>query len=230
MLRLLSSRLQQPTSRTRRRQTTRRRALADRLPEIEPLEGRLLLAVDVWTGADAGPPPTSPNGPFNNNWSDRYNWSNLAPPGPGDTVKFIAIPNSGYGSIDDIPFTGSMDVDSSWGGLIDVGLPGLSVSMNLTNLNFASGSLNVYSPLSVDYLNLSRGTINNNSYAATSMTLNGRSDGKSGLWSGGTINLGNQLDQLWDVYPRGSDGFGHFVPERHRRLGQPGEHHPDRNQ
>ena len=104
MLRLLSSWLQQPTSRTRRRQTTRRRALADRLPEIEPLEGRLLLAVDVWTGADAGPPPTSPNGPFNNNWSDRYNWSNLAPPGPGDTVKFIAIPNSGYGSIDDQQF------------------------------------------------------------------------------------------------------------------------------
>ena len=35
------------TSAPRRRQATRRRALADRLPWIEPLEGRLLLAVQV---------------------------------------------------------------------------------------------------------------------------------------------------------------------------------------
>ena len=69
-----------------------------------------------------------------------------------DRVEFYANGNSGYTSIDDIPFTGSMVVDSSWGGSIDVGLPGLSVPMNLTNLTFASGSLNVYSPLSVDYL------------------------------------------------------------------------------
>ena len=65
--------------------------------------------------------------------------------------------------------------------------------MTLTSLTFANGSLNVYSPLSVDYLVLSGGTINNNSYAATSMTLNGWSDGKSGLWSGGTINLATSL-------------------------------------
>ena len=65
--------------------------------------------------------------------------------------------------------------------------------MTLTSLTFANGSLNVYSPLSVDYLVLGGGTINNNSYAATSMTLNGWSDGKSGLWSGGTINLATSL-------------------------------------
>ena len=52
--------------------------------------------------------PTSPNGPFNNNWSDGHNWRDPAPPGPGDNSEFSPIPNSGYGSIDDIPFTGSM--------------------------------------------------------------------------------------------------------------------------
>ena len=69
MLRNLFSLPRRLTSRPRRRQATRRRALADRLPWIEPLEGRLLLATDVWTGADAPP------GPFDNNWSDTNNWS-----------------------------------------------------------------------------------------------------------------------------------------------------------
>ena len=53
MLRNLFSLPRRLTSRPRRRQATRRRALADRLPWIEPLEGRLLLAADVWTGTDA---------------------------------------------------------------------------------------------------------------------------------------------------------------------------------
>ena len=180
MLRNLFNLPRRLSSRPRRRQATRRRALADRLPWIEPLEGRLLLATDVWTGADA----------FNNNWSDRNNWS-IGVPQAGDEVVFSATPNSIYGSVDDIPFTGSMVVDSSWGGSIQVGYPQLSVPMTLTNLSFASGSLNVYSPLSVNYLNLSGGTINNS--AATSMTLNGLSDGDSGQWTGGTINLGGSL-------------------------------------
>ena len=161
--------------------------MADGLPWIEPLEGRLLLAVDVWTGNGW------PEGK-GNLWSVADNWSNGVPQ-VGDTVKFSATPYSINGSIDDIPFTGSMEVDSSWGGGIFVGTGNLSVPMTLTSLTFDEREFDIYSPLSplsVNYLNLSGGTINN--FTATSMTLNGRlSDGASGQWSGGTINLNGSL-------------------------------------
>ena len=199
MLRNLFSLPCRLTSRPRRRQATRRRALADRLPWIEPLEGRLLLAVDVWTGADAPVVPVGGGSNGDNRWSDGLNWSLGVAPGRDDTVVFTetplsywGTPNSDWGSVDDIPFTGSMEVDNLWNGSIQVGYPNITTPwMTLTNLSFASGSLNIYAPLSVDYLNLSGGTINN--YAATSMTLNGRSDGESGLWSGGTFNLNGSL-------------------------------------
>ena len=118
MLRNLFSLPCRLTSRPRRRQATRRRALADRLPWIEPLEGRLLLATDVWTGADA---------PRDNNWSDTLNWLNGVVPGPNDTAEFSGSANSPYGSNVDTAFTvGALVIDSSWGtsgGTINVNAP-----------------------------------------------------------------------------------------------------------
>ncbi len=157
----------------------RRRALADRLPWIEPLEGRLLLAVDVWTGADAQPGYLG--GHSNNTWSDQYNWS-IGVPQAGDTVEFSATPNSIFVSFDDLPFTGDMVVDSSWGGQITLGY---NVPLTLNSLTFDSGSFGIYSPISLNYLDLGGGTIGYyNQEGNDPLTLN-----NGGRWSGGTINL-----------------------------------------
>ena len=63
--------------------------------------------------------------------------------------------------------------------------------MTLTSLSFASGSLNIFSPLSVNYLDLR--AARSTTTRPRSMTLNGLNDGDSGQWSGGTINLDDSL-------------------------------------
>ena len=52
--------------------------------------------------------------------------------------------------------------NKDWGGPIDVGLPGLSLPMTLTSLTFKSAPINIYSPLSVNYLDLRGVMINYN--------------------------------------------------------------------
>ena len=84
-----------------------------------------------------------------------------------------------------------MVVDSSWGGSIYVGTSNVSVPMTLTNLSFASGALSVFSPLSVNYLDLSGGTITYDPVVEAGVPMKlGLNGGDSGQWSGGTINLG----------------------------------------
>jgi len=135
------------------RRATRRRALADRLPWIEPLEGRLLLAVDVWTGLDAPPVIGGGGGHSNNNWSDPLNWSNGVP-GPNDTAEFSGSAFSSYGSNVDTAFTvgavGALVIDSSWGtsgGAISVNAPLTLNGLNDGNSGqWSSGSKILWMP------------------------------------------------------------------------------------
>ncbi len=100
-------------------------------PKLFHLEQRLLLATDYWTGHSA-----ATGG--NDNWSNAGNWSTGAVPGTSDTADFTSS-ESQYGtSVVDLSFSiGSLVIDSTWGGTLDVN-NALSVSGNFT---LASGTL-----------------------------------------------------------------------------------------
>ena len=65
--------------RRRSPRSARRSARRFYRPRLESLEGRLVPAVDVWTGA---------NNAIDLNWSDSKNWSLNAVPGASDTAEF----------------------------------------------------------------------------------------------------------------------------------------------
>ena len=111
MLRNLFSLPRRLTSRPRRRQATRRRALADRLPWIEPLEGRLLLAVNVSTTQMRLSGLTKR--PIQQQLERPVQLVKRCPECRRHCAVHRRSTNSDRGSIDNIPFTGSMEVDES---------------------------------------------------------------------------------------------------------------------
>ncbi len=118
-----------PVSRNRRHSA--RSKVVRHKPDMERLEGRTLLATDVWTGA------------VNANWSNAGNWSLGQIPGATDTAEFQ---NGRAAATVDNSFTiGALEIESSWGGTLSVN-NSLLVSGNLT---LASGTLIVGAPMSI---------------------------------------------------------------------------------
>jgi uncharacterized repeat protein (TIGR03803 family) len=112
-------------------------------------------AVDQWTGADFA---------VDTNWSDGANWSLGAPPTADQTALFTNDSTvKSFTATVDAGFTGpigALDIDSTWGGTINVSSP-LSVSGNFT---------------------LASGTFGGPAAVAIA--------GKASQWTGGQIELG----------------------------------------
>ncbi len=101
-------------------------------PGAEALERRLLLATDVWTGAESS------------SWSNGGNWSLGAPPATSDVADFT---NSGTGgslltaTLDEPASIGGLTIDSSWNGTLTFQDPlvvGGTSQLSNGTLNFSS--------------------------------------------------------------------------------------------
>ncbi len=104
-------------------------------PQLEFLEGRIVPAIDTWTGA---------NHAVDNNWSDPKNWSLQRAPGASDTANFTFTGTKSFQSVVDSTFTvAALTMDSTWGsqgGTVTVNSP-LAVTGNfeLDSGNFIEG-------------------------------------------------------------------------------------------
>jgi RHS repeat-associated protein len=100
-------------------------------PWLVPLEQRIVLSVDYWTGASA-------RSTGNDNWSNAGNWSLGAVPRASDTADFTSSQSqSGTAVVDTAMTIGALVSDSTWGGTLDVN-NALAVNGNLT---LASGAI-----------------------------------------------------------------------------------------
>jgi hypothetical protein len=134
-----------PTARLRRR-TFR--------PELELLEGRIVPAVDVWTGA---------NHAVDNNWSDGKNWSLLRAPTSSDVASFSGGAQSNTSVVDQNFTVGGLQINGAWNGTIIVNST-LTLAKGSTN-EWDGGSLNVPQGDSV----VNNGTLTLNSTAGVTL-------------------------------------------------------------
>jgi YD repeat-containing protein len=98
-------------------------------PCTEPLEGRILLATDLWTGLSR----------LSDSWSDSANWQNQVAPVSGDTVVINASSSHRSTSTVDASYAHAsftLQIDNSWSGTLN-----LATSFTLTgNSTWGTGT------------------------------------------------------------------------------------------
>jgi hypothetical protein len=154
-----------------------------RRPRLEPLEGRILLATDVWTGLSK----------TSDAWSDRFNWKGNIAPLSGDTVVFNSSNSHQLTSTVDPSYANTsftLQIDNSWGGTLNLG---------------TSFTLTENSSLGTPTINLQGATLTNagvlvltNGLGSTT-NLEGRTN-TGGSLGGTLINQGTITQQGGDLF------------------------------